>query len=122
MWLAVLVQVVSVEHLWHLKRICGNIDGLLLESELAADQSVEWAREELCAEPVLWRVDGVSVAVVVARRKSTLRWSGWDSDVGLVVSVGSGDDNLELLRGISSVGGGGTVDRAAPECALEIRL
>lgn len=122
MRLAVLVQVVSVVHLRNLEGLGGDVDSLLLESVLAADKSVEWAGEELGSEPVLGRVDGVAVAVVVLWWDGALWWSDWDSDVGLVVSVGCGDDHFELLLSVASVGSVCLADAATEECALEAGL
>lgn len=122
MRLAVLVQVVCIVHLRHLQRLLGDVNRLLLKSVLAADQVVEWAGEELGSEPVLGGVDGFAVAVVVLWWDGALWWGHRDGDVGLVVSVGCGDDDLELLLGVAGVGGRGLVDAASPERALEAGL
>lgn len=108
------MQVVRIEELHLLVR---TVRRTLLLRKVAADEWVKWSWEEASSEPELRCVDGLGLEVCWLRRG---RWNGWRrGNVGLVVAVRGGDDDLELLAILALVRSGRGVDVAAPECALE---
>jgi len=83
----------------------------------SAERWVEWTWEELGSEPVVATVDGLAGAVLWGGVAGLGRWS---CVVGLVVSVGTGDDDVEVLAPAASVDSGGVVNVRSPKSALVV--
>ena len=84
----------------------------------AADVHVKGAGEEFGAHAVLGVVDG---AVGTSGGGTAAGGSGGESVVGLLVTVGASNDDVEIAPVAAKVVGGGRLDAGAPESALEIR-
>lgn len=119
----VLVDVVGVEHLARGESSLVGLDGGSLVGDVGsigvsvAESGVEWTREELGTHPVRTTVDGLVRAVLGRVVDRDLDRS---SDVGLVVTVGTGDDNVEVTTPSTHVGSCRSVNVGAPQSALVV--
>ena len=119
----VLVDVESVEHVARSVRVKACVDGLSSVVDGSgvgvgsAERWVEWTREELGSEPVVATVNSLAGAVAWSSVTGLDSWSGV---VGLVVSVGTGDDDVEVLSPATGVDSGGVVNVRSPKSTLVV--
>ena len=129
-WLSVLLQHVRVEELaleWRVVQELvdhlhppgdeGKILGVLGSSVTGADSGVVWTGEEGLSQAGVW------VRVTLVSTTALLRWLPawlWCGSDGLGVSVGAGDDDLEISAHLAGVGGRFSSDARAPESTLVV--
>jgi len=119
----VLVDVKSVEHVARSVRVKACVDGLSSVVDGSgvgvggAERWVEWTWEELGSEPVVATVDGLAGAVAWG---SVTGLGSWGGQVGLVVSVRTGDDDVEVLAPATLVDSSSVVNVRSPKSALVV--
>lgn len=129
-WLSVLLQHVGVEELaleWRVVQELvdhlhppgdeGKVLRVLGGSIAGADSGVVWTGEESLSQAGVWvRVSLVSTTALLSWLPAWL----WCRSGGLGVSVGTGDDDLEISAHLTGVGGRFSSDARAPESTLVV--
>lgn len=126
--LVVLVEEVRVEHVARSVRLetlgdsCRLVLGILRNSVVGAKLGIVWTGDELAAHPVARCVDSLAAAAAGLGPSSTVGVAAGgdsrDGQVGLVPSIATGDDYLELLTVLSLVSGSGGIEVRPPKSAL----